>query len=257
VTVPTPRTLYVHDDLVPVLGTRFGDEAPITKLARELLMQVAGDGKGVLVLSLESQLAALIARGEHAPFDAAIGIAGAGEVVARQLHARTGWFPVIHRVDVTRVETTAGSYVLDTQSRPALAAQAAALDLGARVAVVDDTVYSGLTMRAVLSALPVGVRARAQAFCLRGVADSIATVAALCPITAGFVASGRLDHDVSFINASGLVRRGAIRRAGTGPLAFFERPEWLRAWFPGRDAAILAICRDLHALLTDAGLGDL
>jgi len=253
VTVPTPRTLYVHDDLVPPLRARFGDAAPITKLARELLERVAGDG--VVLLSLERQLEAVIGRGGHAPFDAAVGIAGAGEVVARQLHARTAWFPLIHRVEVTRVEDAAGGYVLETQRRPALAAQLGALDLGDRVAVVDDTVYSGLTMRAVLSALPGGVRA--HAFCLRGVADSIATVAALCPIAAGFVASGRLDHDVSFINASGLVRRGAIRRAGAAPLAFFERPEWLRAWFPGRDAAIVELCRDLHALLDEAGIGDL
>jgi adenine/guanine phosphoribosyltransferase-like PRPP-binding protein len=257
VTVPTPRTLYVHDDLLPALSARFGDDAAATKLARELLTDVAGDGSRVVLLSLESQLGALIALGQHAPFDAAVGIAGAGERVARQLHARTGWFPVIHGVEVTRLEAADGGYVLDTPRRPALAAQLSALDLHGRVAIVDDTVYSGLTMRAVVSALPAGVQARAHAFCLRGVADGIATVAALCPISAGFVATGRMDHDVSFINASGLVRRGAIRRAGAAPLAFFERPEWLRAWFPGRDATVLRLCRDLHAVLEDTGLGDL
>jgi hypothetical protein len=256
VTLPTPATLYVHDDLLPALRARVGDEAPATKLARELLTRVAGDGNGVVILSLESQLDAVIARGPHEPFDAAVGVAAAGERVASQLHARTGWFPLIHRVHVTRLEN-AGGYVLDTPGRPALAAQLAGLDLGGRVAIVDDTVYSGLTMRAVVSALRAPVRAHAEIFCLRGVADGVATVAALCPITAGFVATGRRDHDVSLINASGLVRRGAIRRAGAAPLAFFERPEWLRAWFPGRDGAVLSLCRDLHALLDEAGFGEL
>ena len=72
-------------------------------------------------------------------------------------------------------------------------------------------------------------------------ADSIATIGRLCPITAGFAAPRRLLDDVSFINASGLVLRVAIRRAGTA-LAFFERPEWIRAWFPGSDAEVIELC---------------
>jgi hypothetical protein len=51
--------------------------------------------------------------------------------------------------------------------------------------------------------------------------------------------------DVSFINASGLVRRGAIRRAGRPPLAFFEREAWMQAWFPGDHSEVIAVCREL------------
>ena len=54
---------------------------------------------------------------------------------------------------------------------------------------------------------------------------------------------------MSFINASGLVRRVGIRRPGQPPLAFFERPDWIRAWFPGRDAEVIALCRRLNAML--------
>ena len=67
--------------------------------------------------------------------------------------------------------------------------------------------------------------------------------------TAGFAAPGRILDDVSFINASGLVRRGAIRRAGQPPLAFFERPDWMHAWFPHDAAEIIACCRALNRLL--------
>ncbi|HEX4996239.1 MAG TPA: hypothetical protein VFX87_14745, partial [Methylomirabilota bacterium] len=125
----------------------------------------------------------------------------------------------------------------------------------ASLAVVDDTVFSGLTMRALVSALPEAARRRTHAFCLRGVAESIVAVAALCPVTAGVAAPGRRLHDVSFINASGLVRRVAIRRAGLPPLAFFERPEWLRAWFPEVHAEVLAVCRRLNALLDGSPSG--
>jgi len=41
----------------------------------------------------------------------------------------------------------------------------------------------------------------------------------------------------------------AIRRPGQAPLAFFDRPEWIRAWFPGAHAEILAICQRLNALI--------
>jgi hypothetical protein len=41
----------------------------------------------------------------------------------------------------------------------------------------------------------------------------------------------------------------AIRRSGRPALAFFDRPEWLRAWFPVDHAEVLALCRRLNALL--------
>ena len=103
----------------------------------------------------------------------------------------------------------------------------------------------GLTMRAVLAALPRVPRV--HAFCLRAVAENLSAVAELAPVTAGFAASGRILEDVSFINASGLVKRGAIRRKDRPPLAFYERPEWMAAWFPTDHEDITALCRELAA----------
>jgi len=80
-------------------------------------------------------------------------------------------------------------------------------------------------------------------------------VAALCPVTSGVAAPGRRLDDVSFINASGLVRRVAIRRPGLPPLAFFDRPDWIRAWFPGAHAEVLALCERLHAMLDGPSSG--
>jgi adenine/guanine phosphoribosyltransferase-like PRPP-binding protein len=237
---PVPRTLYVHDDLSDDLRAH-GD--PAARLGQVLFGLLRGDPR-IVVLSLGEQLDALIERGEHAPFAATVGIGSAGARVAAQVHARTGWFPTIHRVDVWREEDGAGGYVL-TGPKP-FAFQLAALAGAASVAVVDDTIFSGLTMRAVLAALPRREGRRLQAFCLRAVAESLASVAALAPVTAGVTAPGRILADVSFINASGLVRRGAIRRTGRPPLAFFERPEWMAAWFPGYADQVIALCRQLH-----------
>ena len=198
-----------------------------------------------MILTLAEQIDGLVAQGEHAPFAATVGIGRAGIRVAEAVHARTGWFPSIQRVDLWREEDEDGGYVLSGPEP--LAVRLAALASADSIAVVDDTVFSGLTMRTVLQALPRVPRV--HAFCLRAVAESLPSVAELAPVRAGFVASGRILDDVSFINASGLVKRGAIRRKNRPALAFYERPEWMAAWFPADHEAITALCRELAAEL--------
>ena len=110
-----------------------------------------------------------------------------------------------------------------------------------------------ITMRTVLLALPEEVRASTQAFCLRGVAASLERITPLCPIAIGFAAPGRLLDEVSFINASGLVMRVAIRQANRPPLAFFDRPMWMHAWFPGYADDVIALCLRLNAILEPDG----
>jgi hypothetical protein len=249
---PTPTRFYVHDDLTEDVRERHGAASPAFALARELMALVGRDAH-VTVLTLREQLDALVGRGPHVPFTLAVGIGRAGERVARQVHAETGWFPAIRRVDLTRVEDERGGYAVVSPTGVPLAEQLAGIESAASLAVVDDTVFSGITMRQVLETLPPVVRARTHAFCLRCVEESLAPIRALCPVTAGFAARGRILDEVSFINASGLVRRGSIRRAGRSPLAFFERPEWMRAWFPARAEAVIDLCRRLNLLLEPTG----
>jgi hypothetical protein len=249
---PTPRRLYVHDDLTDEVARRAGADSPAAALARALLALLARDDGRVRVLTLGEQVERVAAQGPHRPFALALGIGAAGERVARALDARTGWFPRVRRIGLTREEDGRGGYRVVSTVAADLPAQLEGVAGCASLAVVDDTVFSGLTMRAVLEALPADTRARAHAFCLRGVAESIAAVAALCPVTAGVAAPGRRLEDVSFINASGLVLRIAIRRPRRPPLAFFDRPEWIRAWFPDAHEDVLALCRRLNALLEPA-----
>jgi hypothetical protein len=250
---PTPNVLYIHDDLTDYLSEQQGKGSPAWQLMQELFAAVRRDPKRVVLLTLESQIAQLVSYGKYAPFALAIGIGRAGERVAQQLHMRTGWFPNVSRVNLTREEDGHGGYNVVTTTEIPLAQQLPPLDMVSSLAVVDDTVFSGLTMRTLLLALPAEVRARTQAFCLRGVAESLAGIAALCPIAAGFAAPGRLLDEVSFINASGLVMRISIRHAKRPPQAFFERPVWMHAWFPGYADEVIALCQRLNAILEPAG----
>ena len=250
---PIPGRFYVHDDLTDEVRERYGADSSAFALTRELMALVRRDAGRVSVLRLQDQIEALVARGPHAPFALAVGIGRAGERVARQVHARSGWFPAIRRVDLTREEDGRGGYAVVSPAGVRLTDQLAGAETAASLAIVDDTIFSGITMRRVLETLPRAALARTHAFCLRGVAESLVPLRALCPVTPGFAAPGRLLDEVSFINASGLVRRGSIRRAGLSPLAFFERPEWIHAWFPDRADAVIELCRRLNRLLEPTG----
>jgi len=250
---PTPRLLYVHDDLTAEVGRRFGPASPAATLTHSLFELLGRDSGRVVMLRLADQVERVIAQGAHAPFDLALSIGVAGERVAQALHAKTGWFPRGRRLGLTREEDGRGGYRLVSSGPATLAAQLEGIEASTSLAVVDDTIFSGLTLRGVLEALPPALLGRTHAFCLRGVADSAAAIRKLCPLIVGVAAPGRMLEDVSFINASGLVVRGSIRRDGAPPLAFFERPEWIRAWFPGRDRDVIATCARLSELLVPGG----
>jgi hypothetical protein len=246
---PAPRWFYVHDDLTDEVKRRAGPGSPAAKLAQDLLGLLRADRGRVTVLTLDDQLERVAGQGPFPPFDVAIGIGLAGERVAGQLHARTGWFPRVRRIGITREEDGRGGYSLVSTVAESLAEQLRGLDGCGALAVVDDTVFSGLTLRGILGLLPAALLTRTRVFCLRGVGETLAALTALCPVTAGVAAPGRRLDEVSFINATGLVLRVSIRRRGQPPLAFFDRPEWLRSWFPGYDGQVLDLCRRLNALL--------
>jgi hypothetical protein len=88
---------------------------------------------------------------------------------------------------------------------------------------------------------------------MRGVAASLPSIEALCPISIGFAAPGSLLDEVSFINASGMVMRLGIRHPDRLSEAFFERPMWMHAWFPGNADEVIALCCRLNAVLEPDG----
>ncbi len=53
---PTPRLLYVHDDLSDEVGRRFGPESPAVGLTRSLFQVLGRDRDRVIVLTLAEQV---------------------------------------------------------------------------------------------------------------------------------------------------------------------------------------------------------
>jgi len=79
---PTPRLLYVHDDLSDEVGHRLGPGSAAAALTRSLFELLRRDQDRVIVLTLAEQLDRVIAHGSHAPFDLALGVGRAGEQVS-------------------------------------------------------------------------------------------------------------------------------------------------------------------------------
>jgi len=148
-TQPTPRLLYVHDDLSAEVAERFGPASQAVALTRALFDAVGRDGERVVILCLADQVERIVAQGAHAPFGLALSIGPAGERVARTLHARTGWFPRRRVLGLTREEDGRGGYRLVTTTGAPLGAQLAAtaqnLDRSAPIER-DDPVYEGIAL---------------------------------------------------------------------------------------------------------------
>ncbi|HWN89903.1 MAG TPA: hypothetical protein VNQ15_00755, partial [Verrucomicrobiae bacterium] len=53
---PTPRLLYVHDDLTEEVATSLGPASPATALTRSLFELLGRDRERVVILTLEDQL---------------------------------------------------------------------------------------------------------------------------------------------------------------------------------------------------------
>ena len=87
---PTPRTLYIHDDLTDVVRASHGDDSEALRHVERLFEVIRAEGARIVVLSLAQQIDGLVAQGRRSPFDVTVGIGRAGERVASQLHARTG-----------------------------------------------------------------------------------------------------------------------------------------------------------------------
>ena len=239
--LPTPTTLYVYNDL-PYLPPPAAERWPA--LIAELLRLLHGQPH-VRFLEVGLLVERLAQGGAIGTFAQTLAIGASGRRVAELLEAHAGWLARISTVPLSREEQADGGYRIVAGDERAVA-RLLASTAGQRVAVVDDTVYSGQTLRWLLARLPAD--ARPEIFCLQAVAATLDELSERCPVHAGIVLHGERERDLSVIKASHLFEPGAIRLAG-GRLAFYERRAWLDAWFPGAATPIAAICAELRALL--------
>src|SRR5262249_17532077 len=106
---PSPRRFYINDDPSDDVRLRHPETGPAWDLTARVLTLLRRDER-VIVLTEAEQIAALVGHAQHTSFVLTLGIGSAGERVARRVHARTGWFPHIRRVEVAREEDGQGRY---------------------------------------------------------------------------------------------------------------------------------------------------
>lgn len=245
---PVPSRLYVYDDLPSVRQHYAGKELVLRLLQR--LEQALRANAHVRLIDVNEQVEKLARQLPPESFDLAFAAGDAGARVAAALQARSGRFPSIRRIGVTRIEQGPFQYrVISTTGAPL--EQQLSVPEGALLALVDDTIYSGLTLTSLLQRLPASQLPRTRVYCLQALAASLPRIRAFCPVYAGLELNGIPERDVSIIKASHLFEPGAIRRADGRDLAFYERPEWLRAWFPVNAEHVIELCDELRRLEAD------
>lgn len=243
--IKTPRNLYVYNDFSHYMLMR-GNEETYTSLTAQLT-QVLRANEHVTFIDIDRQIQALASQSITRPSSTALALGKSGYRVALALHEHTGWFSSIQPFAVARRETCDGSYQLISTNHLTLQQQLQAVSRES-LAIVDDTIYSGLTMYSLLTLLTTNDQQCSHVFALCATSASLAVLAPFCPVTTALELKGKLDEEVSIIRASHLFMPGAIRRENAPELAFFQRPSWIKAWFSGSFETILAICEQLYMM---------
>ncbi len=220
--------LFVFDDLPP---------NGYTKLRRLIRKNT-----NVQFINPELALKKLV-QDTNQSFPLTFGLGKAGESLAARLHHSTKLFPRIFRLEITRIETSENQYRFAGDFAATLQQFGIAAD--DPVAIVDDTVYSGGTVKSILECWPEQWRPKLSLFCLQGIAESLDQLANKMLIYCAHSIVGIPEKEVSIIRLSGLFLPGSIRLENGQELAFWQRPEWMQAWFPTNATDITQYCSQL------------
>ncbi len=247
--IPTPKLLYVHENLLPHVRQRFGIDSYEYQLATDFIAHIAAE-KNVRMGTLEEQLGSLYLQFFPPPaaFDVTLGFGRKGEILARLLNKRWGCFPNIHRLDITRYEQTDGSHVLKSKSAISIEEQIKKAVTSKSIAIVDDVLFTGFTAFSILNLLPRHACDCIHLFFTRGMEVTRKSLEEKGHRAAvGVCLKGKIEEDVSTISSMNLVAKGAIHTPTEGDISYAQRQEWVEAWFPARTKRIL----DLAHAITD------
>lgn len=228
--------VFVLDDITQSVKNKL-----LTRGEAALLRSYLRANKNVLIKSDSILLRRLERHSAKTHFSMTFAIGSAGTAIGQWLHNKTGAFPHIETIPLQRHESRNGKHVISLAQRRKLR-QLMNKKIPTKIAIIDDTIYSGLTIKTLISCLPPKKRKSITIFCLQAIAQSLVDITPIAQINSGIVLSGRRERDITIIKASGLYTSGAIRTEKGNQLAFCERSQWLSTWFPKNALQIQTIC---------------
>ncbi len=247
-TLDKPLKLYIYDDiddLLPVLSSP--EYSQIMRGLVTMLRKAIQANENTLLIGRDYAVDKIKASYSHKPFDIAFAIGSSGYLVAKRLHFETNWFPNISLLPIKRNEVQENEYVIYSRFKNKISH--AIRKKVSSIAIIDDTLYSGLTVRTVLENIPDRFVPQINLFFLHALEDGLASIANIQSVNAGLFIPGKREIDVSIIRASGLFYKGAIRRLKKSSQAFYQRPQWMQRWFPVNFQEIISISRKISFLL--------
>lgn len=239
--IPTPTRLYIHDDLGECRSELF----PLIKRLRDLLKE----NKHVILLNKNEQIKIVRSELKNKKFKHIFAVGRAAESLAYQIFTRKSEL-VVHCLEVCRRERVDGSYTIINSTSPKVKKLIASLT-SESVAIIEDTIYSGKTLETILSIFSVEARANVTIVCLQASQAGVLSLDCSMPVIAATLLPGRIDSEISIIKATGLFTSGAIRGEDGVNKAFFQRPEWLKAWFPQNFQSIYELCQHIYNSLEE------
>lgn len=237
------RQLYIYDDFPMVKKTD-----PLSKnynLAVKNLKYAIGKNPNIRWVNTNSEVCQLKSPRGYKP-DLILALGKSGLKIANHISKQFLWKCELIEIPITRQEDSPGKYSIVPLPKKYLSFLENLKNI--YVAIVDDTIYSGLTISYVLNNLPVFTAKKTQVFCVSAVRSSMSKLKKICNVTAGLIVSGNADEEVIIIRGSGLFLNGAIKRKDKLSLAFFERPSWIKTWFPVNSLRIINLCKRLQKI---------
>ncbi|MBU0458134.1 phosphoribosyltransferase [Patescibacteria group bacterium] len=252
--IPTPKLLYVHDNLTPFVRERYGENSTEYDLSKRFLKYVQSQPH-VKIGTIDEELSGLIAQTCPLKFDVTFGFGYKGEEIAELLHGRWGSFPNIIRLDITRIEKEGSKeYVLVSKTDKSIEDQIAETGDIRSCALIDDVLYTGFTMKSIIEKLPMDKIESCHLFFTRGLTETKKEFEDMgCTVHIGMPLAGKIEVDASTISTMNLITEGAIR-TNDGDLTYCDRPQWMEAWFPNDTDIIMHLCQSIMHLLKSVSI---
>lgn len=232
--------VYLYNDL-PFITT-FQNK----NLIKKLLINIRAN-PNVVITDIKRQIEKIATNRSYSPFDVTIAIGNAGTRVANLIHKKANIFPNIVSFKISRYELPNGKFEISEKDLSPLLKYFKKNNFS-KISIVDDTLYSGLTLKSVINCIPKMQRKDINIFLLQGLSSSIANFRSKYNVNVALEISGIPEIDVTIIKASGLFTKGAIRPENTTPLAFFQREKWMREWFPNNWKGIIKLCQKIEKI---------